>query len=67
MPSLTHTFLLEREARKSGGDRYKEIVPTGDPTMMGSTYINQHISRPNGARDPLPRVDITIETEDYIE
>jgi len=62
MPSISHTFLIEKEARKSGGDRYKEVVPTGEPTMMGSTYVNQAVSRPNG--QPVTKLEITIETEE---
>ena len=62
MPSVTHTFTLERPARKSGGDRYEEVVPNGDPTIMGRTYVNQSISRPAGV--PVASLEITITAEE---
>lgn len=60
---VTRTFLLERKAASSGGDRYKEKVEPSEEPIMGSTYVNQSISR-GGKRDraPAPALQITIET-----
>ena len=64
---LTRKFTLERPARKAGGDRYQEEVPTdkenktfGEP-MMGTTYVNQSTSRFSGI--PANTLWITISTE----
>ena len=62
---LTRKFTLERPARKAGGDRYKEEVPTegqtfGEP-VMEIAYVNQSMSRSGGI--PTPTLWITISTE----
>lgn len=58
---LTRKFKLERPARKSGGDRYAELVPPNEPQMMGSTYVDQSLSRESG--NPAEFLTITISTE----
>lgn len=58
---LTHKFNLEKPARKSGGDKYAEEIPTGEPTMMEFTYVNQAVSRTGGI--PKPTLFITISDE----
>lgn len=59
---LTRKFTLERPARKAGGDRYEEqIEHGGDQPMMGTTYVNQSMSRPVGV--PATNLWITISTE----
>jgi len=60
---LTRKFTLERPARKAGGDRYQEDVPQeGDrEPMMGTTYVNQSMSRTGGI--PASTLWITISTE----
>jgi len=48
--------ILERQARKSGGDRYKDVD-------SGFTiYIPQSISRPSGK--PLARIIVEFKKED---
>jgi len=58
---LTRKFTLERPARKAGGDRYQEEVAPGEDPMMGTTYVNQSISRNVGI--PASTLWITISTE----
>ena len=63
---LTRKFTLERPARKAGGDRYQEEGAQGLPAgnseqMMGTTYVNQSMSRSGGI--PAPTLWITISTE----
>ena len=59
----THKFTLERPARKTGGDRYKEETPHGGDRelMMGVAYVNQFMSRTGNI--PIPTLWITISTE----
>ena len=60
---LTRKFNLERPARRAGGDKYAEEVPQeGDrEPMMGTTYVNQSMSRSAGI--PATNLWITISTE----
>lgn len=64
MSKLTRKFTLERPARKAGGDRYQEEqgeTPATDQQMMGTTYVNQSMSRSAGV--PANNLWITISTE----
>ena len=58
---LSAKFTLERPARKTGGDRYQEEVSQDVEPMMGTTYVNQCMSRPGGI--PVNTLWITISTE----
>jgi len=58
---LTRKFTLERPARKAGGDRYQEEVPSSDVPMMEIAYVNQSMSRTGGI--PSSNLWITISTE----
>ena len=67
----TRIFRLERPARKSGGDRYEELVPKGAKPIMNQTYVDQSMSR---EVDNLPEefLKITVEhsappTEEYYQ
>jgi len=58
----TRKFTLERPARKAGGDRYQEEeVPATVQQIMGTTYVNQSVSRSAGV--PATTLWITISTE----
>ena len=48
-------FLLERQAKKSGGDRYKATLKNGEEFVI---YIPQSISRPEGY--PLESIEVTF-------
>ena len=57
----TRQFRLDKAARKSGGDKYAEITPSGEKPIMEFTYVNQSVSRPSGATQPVPVLVITID------
>lgn len=49
---------LERQAKKSGGDRYKGTTTNTAEELV--IYFPQSISRPNG-KEPAKEIDITID------
>lgn len=51
-------FLLERRARKSGGDKYKAMLAIGEEMII---YIPQSISRPEGF--PIKSISVEFSTE----
>jgi len=57
----TRKFEVERLARKSGGDRYQEVVPTGEQPMIGTLYVNQSVTRTAGMA--LQTLYVTISTD----
>jgi hypothetical protein len=57
---LKRTFTLEKAASRSGGDRYLEQVPPGDLPMMGSTYLNQWVTRSTGLPEPELIIEVSV-------
>ncbi len=51
-------FLLERQAKRSGGDRYKGMLQNGEEMVI---YIPQSISRPKGY--PIKSISVEFSTE----
>ena len=58
---ITRQFKLDKAARKSGGDKYAELTPTGERPIMEFTYVNQSVSRPAGSTQPVPVLVITVD------
>jgi len=57
---LKRTFTLEKAAGRSGGDRYLEVVPAGEYPMMGSTYLNQWVTRSTGTPEPELVIEVSV-------
>ena len=53
-------FKLERPARKSGGDRYTEENQEGVQPVIGTLYVNQHVTRSAGI--PASQLFVTVST-----
>jgi len=58
---MTRKYMLERPARKAGGDRYIEQAGTGETPMMETAYVNQSVSRVDGTPKQMLWLTITDE------
>ena len=57
---VSRTFILERPARKSGGDRYMQAPEEGAQSISQQIYIDQQTSR--NAGKPRQVLKITVES-----
>ena len=58
---VVRKFMLEREARKSGGDRYTQLPGTG-PSINETFYLSQEVSRDKDGK-PYQHLKITVEVQ----
>lgn len=58
---LTRKYMLERPARKAGGDRYIEQLDPGVTPMMETAYINQSVARADGTSKQMLWLTISDE------